>query len=201
LRTGLFGGHDFARLVKLDLNAAKKSIVIFSGFITPMRAAQMGDLLRRKITDGVRVRCVTRPPRYNGNIPKELGRQALKSLEAIGAAVDLHSRIHEKVVLIDDHIAWFGSLNPCRIQLIRAKSWHAWKMRKLSIHIARMLAARRRSPQDLKAAGGALAENPRCEKCGGWTVLFRGKYGLFFKCESPSCDWKQDVNRPLRSRR
>jgi PLD-like domain len=110
LRTGLFGGHDFARLVKLDLNAAKKSIVIFSGFITPMRAAQMGDLLRRKITDGVRVRCVTRPPRYNGNIPEELGRQALKSLEAI--AVDLRSRIHEKVVLIDDHIAWFGSLNP-----------------------------------------------------------------------------------------
>jgi phosphatidylserine/phosphatidylglycerophosphate/cardiolipin synthase-like enzyme len=52
------------------------------------------------------------PPRYNGNIPEELGRQALKSLEAIGAAVDLRSRIHEKVVLIDDHIAWFGSLNP-----------------------------------------------------------------------------------------
>ena len=62
LRTGLFGGRDFARLVRNDIEAATKSIVIFSGFITGTRAAQMGDVLRSKVMDGVQVRCVTHPP-------------------------------------------------------------------------------------------------------------------------------------------
>ena len=200
LRTGLFGGRDFARLVKLDLAAARKSIVIFSGFITPARAAQMGDLLRQKIAQGVRVRCVTRPPRYNGNIPEELGRQALKSLEAIGAAVDLRSQIHEKVVLIDDRIAWFGSLNPLSHTARTSEIMARVENEEVADQIARMLAARRRSSEDLKNAAGAVAENPRCEKCGGWSVLLRSRFGLFFKCER-GCDWKQDVNRPIRGKR
>jgi hypothetical protein len=201
LRTGLFGGRDFARLVKLDLTAAKKSIVIFSGFITPTRAAQMGDLLRRKIAEGVRVRCVTRPPKYNGNIPEGLGREALMSLEAIGAAIDLRSKIHEKVVLIDDRIAWFGSLNPLSHTVHTSEIMARVENEEVADHISRMLAARRRSSEDLTNAAGAFAENPRCEKCGSWTVLFRSKYGLFFRCEAEGCDWKQDVNRPAQKTR
>jgi AAA domain/PLD-like domain len=172
VRTGLFGGRDFARLVKIDLAEAKKSIVIFSGFITPTRASQMGDLLRRKIAEGVRVRCVTRPPRYNGNIPEELGREALKSLEGIGAAIDLRNHIHEKVVLIDHRIAWFGSLNPLSHTIRTSELMARIENEEVADQVARMLSARRRSKEDLKAASGAVAENPRCEKCGGWTVLY-----------------------------
>jgi phosphatidylserine/phosphatidylglycerophosphate/cardiolipin synthase-like enzyme len=199
LRTGLFGGRDFTRLVKLDLTSATKSIVIFSGFVTPARTAAMGNLLRQKIAQGVRVRCVTRPPRYNGSIPEEIGREALKSLEAIGAAVDLRRTIHEKVVLIDDRIAWFGSLNPLSHTAHTSEIMARVENEEVTDQIARMLSARRRSNDDLQSAARGLAENPRCEKCGGWTVLYRSKFGLFFKCES-GCDWKQDANRPVRRR-
>jgi hypothetical protein len=193
LRTGLFAGRDFARIARIDMEQAKKSIIIFSGFITPDRVAAMGDLLRRKVAEGVKVRCVTRPPTRNGSIPEELGRSALEALEGLGAIVDLHAAIHEKVVLIDGHIAWFGSLNPlshtARTSELMARIDNAI----FAQHLAGLLAIRRRQG-DASEPDGVVAENPRCERCGHWSVLIRGRFGLFFACENSECDWKQNVD-------
>jgi hypothetical protein len=194
LRTGLFGGRDFARLVRYDIEAAAKSIVIFSGFITATRAAQMGDVLRRKVMDGVQVRCVTRPPRRNGSIAEEEGRTALKSLETIGAAVNLRNDIHEKVVLIDNRVVWFGSLNPLSHTMKTSEVMARIDNEGVAAHLANVLATRKRTPEELERGAGAMPENPRCEKCGNWSVLVRGKFGPFFKCESAGCDWKQNVD-------
>ncbi len=194
LRTGLFGGRDFARLVRCDIEAATKSIVIFSGFITATRAAQIGDVLRRKVIDGVQVRCVTRPPRRNGSIAEEEGRIALNSLEAIGAAVDLRNDIHEKVVLIDNRIVWFGSLNPLSHTMKTSEVMARIDNEGVAAHLANVLSTRKRTPEELERGAGAMPENPRCEKCGNWSVLVRGKFGPFFKCESTGCDWKQNVD-------
>ncbi len=144
LRTGLFGGRDFARTARIDMEQAKESIVIFSGFITPDRVAAMGDLLRRKIVEGVKVRCVTRPPARNGSIPEELGRSALEALEGLGAIVDLHAEIHEKVVLIDRRIAWFGSLNPLSHTARTSELMARVDDTIFAQHLAELLAIRRR---------------------------------------------------------
>ena len=77
------------------MDRAEKSIVVFSGFITPERAAQMGEVFRRRIAGGAKIRCVTRPPNRNGTMPEELGREALTALESIGVAIDLRNEIHE----------------------------------------------------------------------------------------------------------
>ena len=201
LRTGLFHGRDFARFLRLDLDAAKESVAIFSGFITEKRAAQMGDLLRAKIADGVRVRCVTRPPRYNGTIPEAEGRAALRALESIGVTIDLRNEIHEKIVLIDRHIAWHGSLNPLSHTIKTSEIMFRSDDEGFAIAIERFMSIHR-TPDDNSNAGGTVAENPRCEKCGGWTVLIRGKFGLFFACEAGSkvCDWKQNVDAPRHRR-
>lgn len=191
LRTGLFGGRDFARLARLDMEQAKESIVIFSGFITPDRTAAMGDLLRHRIAEGVRVRCVTRPPRFNGSIPEELGRAALDALEGLGAIVDLRSEIHEKVVLVDGRVAWFGSLNPLSHTARTSELMARVEDPALVQHLAGLLSIRRR-PADGSDAESIVAENPRCEKCGGWSVFFRrGRFGPFFACENAECHWSQ----------
>jgi hypothetical protein len=59
---GVFDEKSFDPAVKADFLKAKSSIVIFSGFVTPRRVAEYGDLFRSKIAEGVKVRCVTRPP-------------------------------------------------------------------------------------------------------------------------------------------
>jgi phosphatidylserine/phosphatidylglycerophosphate/cardiolipin synthase-like enzyme len=199
LRTGLFGGRDFAKLCRIDMENAKKSIVVFSGFITQERAAQMGDLFRQKIAQGVKVRCVTRPPNRNGTIPEKQGRTSLAALEALGVAIDLRNDIHEKVVLIDNMIAWFGSLNPLshtpRTSELMARVDNAG----VASHIASILSVRRRSAEELERGVFAEPENPRCEECSGWSVLIRGKYGPFFACGN-GCEWKQNVDAPHRKR-
>ena len=108
---GVFDEKSFDPAVKMDFLTAKNSIVIFSGFVTPRRVAEYGDLFRSKIAEGVKIRCVTRPPHLNGSIPPAAGKQALDALEGIGCVVDCRSRIHQKVILIDNETVWHGSLN------------------------------------------------------------------------------------------
>jgi voltage-gated potassium channel Kch len=111
-KTGLFNQHDFEQVCVADIERAKKGIVIFSGFVTEQRVAAYEAFFRRKKTEGVAIRCVTRPPKNNGSIPIEQGKAALDGLEHLGCVVDTRWEIHEKVVVIDDEIVWFGSLNP-----------------------------------------------------------------------------------------
>ncbi len=194
LRTGLFGGRDFERLVRLDMEQAKQSIIIYSGFITPDRTAAMGDLLRHRIAEGARVRCVTRPPKYNGTIPEELGRSALRALEAMGAIVDLHAAIHEKVVVVDGRVAWFGSLNPLSHTDRTSEFMARVEDPALARYLTGLLSIRR-TPADGSEAESIVAENPRCEKCGGWSVFFRrGRFGPFFACENSECHWSKSLD-------
>jgi hypothetical protein len=201
LRTGLFGGRDFAKLCRFDIENAKQSIVVFSGFITQERAAQMGDLFRQKIARGVKVRCVTRPPNRNGTIPEEQGRTALAALEALGVAIDLRNNIHEKAVLIDNKIVWFGSLNPLshtpRTSELMARVDNVG----VASHVATILSVKKRSVEELERGAFAEPENPRCEKCFERSVLKRGTHGLFFSCVNyPRCNWTQNVDGPRRRR-
>ena len=98
-----------------DMRQARNSIVILSGFVTPQRVSCYADLFRAKIAEGIKVRCVTRPPQFNGTMPQDASPDALDALEGIGVVcvvVDCRKRIHEKIVLIDNKIVWSGSLNP-----------------------------------------------------------------------------------------
>ena len=97
--------------VAADISSSRESVVIFSGFVTARRVAVLRDLFELKIKQGVRVRCVTRPPQLNGSLDPAMGRKALDSLESVGCIVDCRARIHQKVVLIDKSTVWHGSLN------------------------------------------------------------------------------------------
>ncbi|HEY0256461.1 MAG TPA: phospholipase D-like domain-containing protein, partial [Candidatus Methylacidiphilales bacterium] len=159
---------------------------------TVERAAQMGDLFRKKIAEGVKVRCVTRPPNRNGSIPEEQGRAALSALEGIGVVIDLRNDIHEKVVLIDGKTTWFGSLNPLSHTPRTSELMARIEDEGVAAHIASILAIKRRSVSEFKD-GAITAENPRCAKCDGWSSLIRGKFGPFFACVN-GCEWKQSTN-------
>lgn len=195
LRTGLFAAKDFNDISLLDIRSAKKSIVIFSGFITQGRVSLLADVLRAKLSEGVRVRCVTRPPKYNGSIAEEQGRAALRSLEAMGAVIDLRREIHEKVVLIDGHIVWFGSLNPLSHASKTSELMARIDDQAVAEHLARVLSSRSRF-STATSQDGSHAENPRCENCDGWSVLVRGRHGLFFACEG-SCGWTLSLDRAI----
>ena len=200
---GVFDEKSFDPAIKVDFLTAKNSIVIFSGFVTPRRVAEYGDLFRSKIAEGVKVRCVTRPPHLNGSIPPTAGKQALDALEGIGCVVDCRSRIHQKVILIDNEIVWHGSLNALSHAHYTEESMTRVVNTGLAQALSASMAKRRYSGE--KAAGlVAQPENPRCERCGSRTVYADGRHGPYFYCENRQadngCEWSVNMTRAERER-
>lgn len=184
---GIFDQSTFDAAIEADLANAKESIVIFSGFVTPSRVAKLGDLLRMKTTSGVKIRCVTRPPKLNGTMDRRRGKEALDALEGVKCVVDCRARIHEKIVLIDKGIVWHGSLNVLSHTHLTDESM----TRVVNSGFAEAVAAnisKRRVSASKALQSVAEAENPRCRVCGTRTVYNEGRYGPYFYCED-ECGW------------
>jgi hypothetical protein len=113
--------------------------------------------------------------------------------------VDLRSELHEKVVLIDNKITWFGSLNPLSHTARTTELMGRVEDPGFTKQVAVQLTLRRRPPEELERLGATQRENPCCP-CGGWSVLRRSKFGRFFSAED-GCGWTQDVDRPVRENR
>lgn len=185
---GIFDEPAFERALEHDIREAKSSVVIFSGYVTYARVRKLGDLFRSKIADGVKIRCVTRPPQTNGSIPRDQGREALDMLEGIGVTVDCRAKIHQKVCLVDNRTVWLGSLNA----LSHAGRSDETMTRAVNEGYAMAVAghmSKRRVSTDKAASTIADAENPRCAKRGGRSIYFDGRFGPYFSCES-ECGWR-----------
>lgn len=198
-KTGLFNQHDFELVCRADIERACKGIAIFSGFVSVQRVAAYEALFRQKRAEGVAIRCVTRPPKNNGNIPVEQGKAALDGLEYMGCVVDTRGEIHEKVVVIDDEIVWFGSLNPLSHAARTDEVMARIEGRDLALQISAFMALDRGVRPDAAEGISTRAENPRCPNCGSRTSYRKGQYGPYWDCEE--CTWRENFDRPRGQRR
>ena len=188
---GIFNEEQFERRLADDIQSAKESVVLFSGYVTPARVAILEDLLRSRILAGVKVRCVTRPPKRNGSIPESAGRKAVAMLEGVGAIVDFRTNINEKVCLIDNAIVWWGSINALSHRGYADEIMTRVTNDEFAQDIAVHLSKRPVSPEKARITV-AEAENPRCERCGTHSVFKESResrYGSYFECES-RCGWR-----------
>jgi hypothetical protein len=189
-QTGLFNESEFDQVILADLEQAQHSIAIYSGFITPQRVASYEATFRRKLGEGVRIRCVTRPPRKNGSIAPEDGKAALDGLERMACVVDTRGDIHEKAVLIDEKVIWFGSLNPLSYSMGTSEMMVRAESETMALAFAALLALERGAKAEKMKGATTKAENPRCEDCGARCAWMKGKYGPYWECED--CGWKQN---------
>ena len=193
LKKGLFSNADFEKVFLKDIQLAKESVAIFSGFITPARVAHYGEVFRAKISEGVKIRCVTRPPALNGNMKHSLGEEALNALEAVGCVVDTRGSIHQKAAIIDDEISWFGSLNPLSHTSKTEETMARIKDKKFASQLSQNLAIK--FSKDT-AGLSVKKENPECSACNFHRTSYHfGTYGKpdFWKCES--CGSNTPVNQ------
>jgi len=191
--SGLYYQSEFDAGFMKDVLLAKKSIVIFSGFITTKRVASYGEIFRARISEGIKIRCVTRPPEDNGSMSQEFSKDALDSLEHIGCAVDTRKNLHEKIIVVDDEIVWTGSLNPLSHTSASTEIMMRIESKELSKQISSFLSLYKVKPEE--SEGSLLhKENPNCQKCNSRsTYIKQGRYGPYWRCES-LCGWTQSFN-------
>jgi len=187
LKTGLFSEKDFSLVCREDMKRAKTRIDIFSGFVTSQRISVYESIIREKTNNGVIVRCITRPPRVNGSITKEEGKMALNALETWGCIVDTRASIHEKAVIIDGEIVWFGSLNPLSHTTKTTEMMARVEDAEIASQILNFLSINKKK----REIGSSVGENPRCPGCRSRTSYCIGQYGGYWRCEE--CDWTQNA--------
>jgi predicted RNA-binding Zn-ribbon protein involved in translation (DUF1610 family) len=111
--------------------------------------------------------------------------QTIDALRSLGVAVDLRARMHEKIALVDQSVAWHGSLNilshrDTSESMLRLDSSGACRQLAELFCLPRGKSGSRTKPSD--------AENPACAACSAPTVLLGGRFGLYFEC--PLCGEK-----------
>jgi ssDNA-binding Zn-finger/Zn-ribbon topoisomerase 1/predicted nucleic acid-binding Zn-ribbon protein len=201
LRTGLYNQHDFDKVCIPDLSAAERSILIFSGFVTPQRVRTYEPILRAKIAEGVAVRCVARPPHDNGSIPYDDGRAALDALEAMGCIVDTRKDAHEKIVIVDGEILWFGSLNPLSHTSRTGEVMARLVSPNLAQQMAGFVAIKPSRPTETYANLAMVKENPPCARCNGRTYyVAKARHGAFWRCEEQTCGWTEGATARRKSK-
>ena len=196
----LFRQESFDQGFLEDVNGAETAIVIFSAFITSNRVSQYAPIFREKIAEGVTIRCVTRPPSTNATHAND-GAKALRILQDIGCVIDTRGMIHEKLVIIDEEIIWFGSLNPLSHTNKTDEIMLRLEGQQVALQVAAFMSL---TPvKDPKSARGLSArkENPECPACGSqWVTLKTGRHGKYWDCEEEECDFKESLNQNQRKK-
>ena len=186
LNTGLADQDIFFKLLKKDIKTASKFIVIYSGFYTSHRVADLLDDLKTKIKSKVKVKIIVPPPERNGSMDISDSKQVLEKLEAMGVVIEFRANIHQKVVLIDENIVWFGSLNPLSYRST-LETMIRFDHPGLSTVFAESMATNKKSRKK-SVSFIAESENPLCRKenCQSKTIFIRGKKVPYYKCSECS---------------
>jgi phosphatidylserine/phosphatidylglycerophosphate/cardiolipin synthase-like enzyme len=104
----IYDANSFAPVMKSDFAEAKGEILIVSPFVRKKRVDAILEWLKEPLQAGVTVTVVTRP----ADSYREPER-AIESLEHLRKFVTILEKpnIHQKFVIIDHHLVWYGSIN------------------------------------------------------------------------------------------
>ena len=111
---------QFFPLLYADISNAKESIIVYSGFFTPKRVAEILPLLEKVMSKGVVVRFVIPSNDTNGSFGKKQPEDCERTVKAIrqrGISVDQRYGIHQKAQNFAS-----VNLNRYRIKLIASYS-------------------------------------------------------------------------------
>ncbi|MDR1879734.1 MAG: DEAD/DEAH box helicase family protein [Tannerellaceae bacterium] len=104
----IYDTTSFVPVIKNDFAGAKKEILIVSPFIRKKRVETILEWLKEPLKTGVTITVITRPAEQ-----KEKGHvtACLDDLQRHGITTIQRSNIHQKFILIDDKLVWYGSVN------------------------------------------------------------------------------------------
>ena len=186
---GMVDETKFFPLCEADILNAKETIVFYSGFFTDQRISSLKEIIQKKINDGVKVKFIIPPPNRNGTIDPFIGEATIIKMKELGVIIDFRANIHQKAVLIDKNILWFGSLNPLSFSGKTNETMMRIPGEDINLAFANSVSVSRsggkENPKIL-----SIKENPNCPECSADSVYYKVSKGFPFKCVE--CDYRFD---------
>lgn len=102
---------DNSNFLTVFSNSAKSDIVIVSPYVTKKRLSQMLSILMTGINNGAKLTVITRPETDYKERDRLSFEEMISSIKNTGASIIFKSNIHQKFAVIDQRIAWYGSIN------------------------------------------------------------------------------------------
>lgn len=177
-------GKDFISIFKEGLKAANQSVVIYSGFASANRVLNLLDIFKETIARGVKIRVVVKYHKKDPWFFTKDGNSAVHLLRKIGVIVDLRAEIHQKAVLIDNEVIFFGSANPLSYNEEKSDETMTRIIGiQTPLDFANKVALH--GEKSLRTVGDLVrSENPNCKHCGSDTEFtrYRGKKFICIEC-------------------
>ncbi|MDR1130338.1 MAG: DEAD/DEAH box helicase family protein [Prevotellaceae bacterium] len=104
----IYDTNSFAPVMKCDFAEAKKEILIVSPFLRKKRIDAVLEWLKEPVHKGISITVVTRPAESYRE-PEQI-RECIKYLQPTVTVVQ-KPNIHQKFILIDSRLVWYGSIN------------------------------------------------------------------------------------------
>jgi hypothetical protein len=200
----LYNESDYFDALCLDFDSAKKSIIIYSPFLTTRQFQNFIPYLEMRSKMEVKVIVVTFPSwSHRQSYMRSNAEQVITDLQRRKIKVTFKPNMHEKMIIIDNQILWLGSLNwlshrNTSEQIVRIKLNSAVKEIHKLIELNTVL---RQETQTIKPE-----ELPKyllnyfkstfhydCDLCGMPMVCIMGAFGPFFVCSDESCSGKKNI--------
>lgn len=107
----IYDGKSFYPVFCHDIENAKCEILIVSPFMRRSRLTQIAPFLTAAKLKGVSVTVITRPPENFKESEHETVNQNAEYLNQYGVKVKFKPDFHQKFVIADQQIVWYGSVN------------------------------------------------------------------------------------------
>lgn len=107
----IYDGKSFYPVFCRDIENAKHEILIVSPFMRKSRLTQIVHLLTVSKLNGVSVMVITRPPENFKESERETVIQNAEYLNQYGIRIKFKSDFHQKFVIADQNVVWYGSVN------------------------------------------------------------------------------------------
>jgi hypothetical protein len=179
-----------------DVRSARSSIIICSPFVRQGRTSSVASELEARCAAGLRVTVVASQS-SDGSAPVD--GPAKDMLERAGVEFRTSPGMHEKVVLIDDNIVYFGSLNPLSHNAT-TELMQRIESSILAGQVARLIRITERTApaswgEDFVLSIRDLPAGGSCPICGRPLRARTGRYGAFYSCSgySRGCQQTRDI--------
>jgi phosphatidylserine/phosphatidylglycerophosphate/cardiolipin synthase-like enzyme len=109
-KEAVFNQKSFYPYLIKDLTNAKKEVIFISGYMSTNRIERLMPHFTDLLSRGINIKIFTKPPREQMSREQEI-EELHHRLKNIGIEIYQHYGTHEKVIAIDGHILYAGSLN------------------------------------------------------------------------------------------
>lgn len=190
----LFTERNFWAQFFQDIKTVNKRLIILSPFVSIRRSGMLMDYFQAMRGRSTEIRIYTRPLNQQVGELASQGEVVIAKFREMGISVIERSNMHQKVAIIDDSIAWEGSLNilshrDTGEQMRRFEGSSAIGGSSAIEDIIRNLEL------DTENAAGNISDQ-KCPKCGSPMVFRKSRYGRFLGCSRyPHCNEKISLGK------